>query len=470
MWRRKPTLISIVDERQITFLMTATAGHLERQASLPLDDLRADGPPAAAGPKWVRQATTALMVVPDYWIGNNFYEFQARKRSIITAFIERKLTLDHPTLVEAVNFYDYAMVQDADRRQMLYCIYLQEQVAYDLVQRLASSGITIHRITTPALIWQATLARHVDGFAERGIGLVHLTDGECFLYFYHLGQFLFSRHIQLPETDDDPSEIHNLLNYEINQSFYLYSQKSKRSVDTLYMRAKDPQAIGQLAELLGRKVHQAPSSSHGTALLDVADAFSGCRDFCLSDLKNHVRPAISYKPLHKEITWRPVQWAGILAGIVLLVLLVLETGYLHALHTHIQQRQSVMRASPSAQPPEHVLTELTQALDAITRELGRSSGSGVMMRTLLAMPTAVAMQKITLETLDGPRLTIEASVDADHPDAFKSVLHAFLNRLNQRFDLAHHPLREQDVRITLERQEANERQPLYRIHLSFPLT
>jgi hypothetical protein len=470
MIRRQPTIISIADEKQIAFLVTSRGGQSARQICLPLDNTLSDGRLIDAVPKWVRQATHQLMVVPDYWIGNKIFEFHARKRSIITAFIERKLLLEQPNLTQAADFYDYAMVRDQDRRQMLYCTYLQESMAYTLYRRLESLGISPHRISTPALIWQSSLSRYIDGFAEHGIGFVHLTQGDCFLYFYHMGQFLFSRHIQLPDTGDDPTEINNLLNYEINQSFYLYSQKSKQSVDTLYMLAQDPATAGQLSELLGREIRQIPPPSDTVALPDDGEAFAVCRDFSALDLKKHIHPSISYKPLRKELTWRPFQWAGMAVGVCLIVLLAVEAGFLHHRQVGIQQRQSMMLQSASTQEPDLVFQELNQIVNNISNELGRPSGSDVMMRTLLSMPAKVSLQKITFDTSDAARLTIDASVEATHPAAFKAILDDFLSQVNQRFNLDQRPLREKDIRIGLERKAHNEREPLYRIHFSFELT
>jgi hypothetical protein len=319
------------------------------------------------------------------------------------------------------------------------------------------------------LIWQSTLGRHADGFVERGIGFVHLTDGDCFLYFYHMGQFLFSRHIQLPDTGDDPTEIYNLLNYEINQSFYLYSQKSKRPVDTLYIQAKDPTTVGQLSELLGRDILEIPPSPAGAVLLDDGETFAVCQDFSILDLKSHNEPSISYKPLRKEITWRPVQLAGIAIGVLLVVLLAVEASFLHFRQAGMQQRQSVILQSASDQQPELIFQDLDQIVNKISDVFGRQSGSSVMMRTLLAMPTEVSLHKITLDTADIPRLILDASVDAKHPEAFKAILDEFLNRMNQGFNLEDRPLRERDIQIGLERNVHNERSPIYQIHFSLQL-
>ncbi len=470
MIRQKSTLISIADEKKIVFLSIGKDGGLERQSSLPMDALQREDAPADAVPKWVRQKTHSLFVIPDYWIANTSFEFKSRKRSIITAFIERKLKLDQPNLKDAGDFYDYAIVQDRDHRPMLFCTYLQEPSVYDLYRRFESFGMAPHRITSPALIWQAWLNRHVGDIAQRGIGFVHLMENDCFLYFYNLNQFLFSRHIQLPVNEDDPAEIYNLLTYEINQSFYLYSQKSKKSVETLFLLAHDPEACGKLSEILGRDLEEVPAPSGGSILPDDIDTFAVCRGFSTLDLKCHEHPSISYKPLRQELTWRPVQWAGAVIGIVLVLLLVAEAGYLALIGKDVLWQQAATKNAAPVQNPQQVLRELTQDLNDITAKLGQPSAGDVMARTLLAMPGAVLLDKINMDTSAVPRLTIDALVEADDPKAFKTILATFIRRLNQRFNLDKCPLREKDIRIKPVDDNKRKEQSLYRINFSFELS
>lgn len=470
MIRQKPSSICIASEKQVTFLMPSKDGGFKRHGNLPLETFVDGGEATDALPKAVRQAVNRLLVVPDYWVGNSFHEFPARKKSVITAFVERKLKLDQPTLTEADNFYSYAVVHDQDHRQLLYSTYLQEPVAYGLYRRMEALGITPPRMTTPALIWQAKLGEQIDGFSDRGIGFVHVTAGNCFLYFYYLGQFLFSRRIQIPDTGDDAGDVYNLLNYEINQSFYLYSQKTKSSVEALFVLAPDPEAAQQLSDLLGKEVKGLPQLLQDADLKDQTGNFpSACRGFSILDLTKHNQPAISYKPLQKELTWWPVQRTGIAVGLLLVVLLAFETGYLH-FRSNAVARRMVQIESTAAEPPELVLGELSLVLDEITGELARPSGSGTVLRTLLAMPAAVSLKKLSLDASATRYLKIEAIIDADHPEAFKAILTAFLDRINDRFNLVQRPLKENDVTIRLERKDGDERNPLYLIHFGFEIT
>ena len=311
MIRRQPSLITIATEATICFLTLSADGRFQTLARLPLEGFLEGSATAADLPKSVLQSVNRLLVVPDYWVGSRFDEFQARKKSVITAFIERKLRLEQPALTQAGDFYHYAIVQDQDHRQQLYTFYLQEEIAYRLYRRLETLGIGPLRITTPAQVWQAKLGDRADGFSGKGVGFIHLGEADCFLYFFFRGQFLFSRNIQIPDTAGDASQIYNLLNYEINQSFYLYSQKTKTAVDSLLMLAPDASAVDQLTELLGREVQGMPPLLPRTGIPDEAMAYPSCREFTALDLTRRGEHYLSYRPLKNELAWRPVQWAGI---------------------------------------------------------------------------------------------------------------------------------------------------------------
>ncbi|MBR9985321.1 MAG: hypothetical protein KFF68_05370, partial [Desulfosarcina sp.] len=146
-----------------------------------------------------------------------------------------------------------------------------------------------------------------------------------------------------------------------------------------------------------------------------------------------------------------------------------ESGGLY-LWSESVDRQMIELTSTAAEPPELALQDISQALDEITRELERPSGSGTLMRTLLAMPDGVSVGKISLDVSGTPILKVEAVVDADNPDAFKAVLAVFLNRLNQRFNLESNALREKDVTIQLDRSQGDGRKPVYQIHFEFELS
>lgn len=468
MTRRKSYLTTIAGEESISFLMLGRGGGSKTLASIPLETFIDAGPEAGDLPAEVLQSVNQLLVVPDYWVGNHFQEFQSRKKSVITTFIERKLQQDQPSLSDVSNFYNYAIVQREGQGQHLYTFYLHEIIAYQVYQQLKQLGLGPVRITTPALMWQASLTDIADGSSDQGVGFIHLVEADCFLYFYFMGQFLFSRHIQLQESDGDATDTYNLLNYEINQSFYLYSQKTKRSVEALYMLAADPSAADRLSELLGREVLGLPHPPLENVTLADASVLPSCRGFSAKDLQKPGDHYIYYKPFKNELAWLPVQWAGIAVGMLLAVLLTVEAGYLHVLSMG-GERQIHQLKSKSEEPPELVLEDISLSLDEITSDLARPSGSGTIMRTLLAMPEGVSVRKIALKVSESSRLTMDATITAEDPDAFKQTLTVFIDRLNRRFNLNPHALREKDVRIQLNRNQEDEKKPIYLINFGFEI-
>jgi len=469
MIRRQPSLISIADEKTIDFLTVSANGGHHLLASLPLADLLEGKDREAGLPKSVMLSVNQLLVVPDYWVGNRFDAFQARKHALIAGFIERKLKLEQPTLSDAGEFYTTTIVQTPGQPQQLYSCYLQETIAYQLYRRLEALGLPPHRITTPAFVWQAKLTGQVDGFAHQGCGLIHLGESDCHLYFFFLGQFLFSRHILFPVDDGDRSQIYNLLNYEINQSFHLYSQKAKRSVESLYLLSADSAAEGHLAGLLGRQIRKLPDSPPDALMADRGRDMTACRNFSPSDLRHRSVPALSHRPLQRALAWRPVQWAGLAVGLVLAVLLALQSGYLYHRSGLVGQQMRQLKAA-AAEQPEEVFTSLSQALDEIAGHLARPLGSGTVMRALPAMPQGMTLTRISLQATPIPQLKIDATVDVDHPERFKALLRLFLDQLNQRFDVKGQPVSEKDVDIYLERSYGDEKKPLYRISLGFEVS
>lgn len=464
MFSRKKKLVTIAGEETLSFVMCQDKGAATILASLPLADFL-EGTDAAAGlPKAVLQSVNTLLVIPDYWVGNRFDEFPSRKKSVVCAFIERKLRADHPGLTDGGDFYDYAVFTGQDRRLQLYTIYLQEAIAYQLYRRLEALDLSPPHMATPALLWQTRLADLTPDFARNGVGLIHRLGAECWLYFFFMGQFLFSRNIQL----QDDGQIENLLNYEINQSFYLYSQKTKRSVDHLYMLTPEPDERSRLSDLLGRQVNALPDPSSPPVFLADETLPPSCQAFAINDLNRPNTLGIAYKPLKKELYWRPVQWAGIAVGVMLIALLIVETGYLRS-WSAVADRQLAGLIAADTRSPELVLGEISQAVEEIARTLQRPTGSTAALQTLLAAPDAVSVNRIGLDASETPHLNVSARVHADDPDQLRVVLKAFLDRLNERFDLMAGKLLEKDVDISLERGEDDRMPPQYLINLGFEL-
>ena len=461
MLKRTTNIVCLADETRLDVFALSAGGLNNTLASLSVMDVVGDDPEAVALPAAVRRSVNRVLVVPDYWVGNRFYEFQSRKQSIAAAFVERKLKQDHPGIDEVDDYYHFEMLR-GDQESLIYTCYLQEAIAFRLYRRLVERGGGPGCITTPAMIWQARLASAIDRFDEGRIGFVHLDDQNAFLYFYSMGRFLFSRTIPLGGENDGGTDVFEVLNYEINQSFYLFSQKARHAVERLYLLASDPSAANRLSELLGQEVHRFPGADESSAAGIQGLAFPACRAFGSSDFLAKGLPSICHKPLARELAWRPVQMAGILVGAILLLLLTLESVWLWDWSTRLDEEVGTLR-SASVEPPEMVIDEFRHVLADITRDMGRPKGGATLMQAMLAGAGAVSIERLVLDTEGTSRLSVEATVAADDPATFRTVLQDFIAQLNQRLNLETRPLREQDVRITHRQERDTSRASAYQI-------
>ncbi len=462
-------MICVASEQGVRFAEIQGNGSQMEIASRSMDDFMSqDGGHADPLAKLANRAVNQLLVVPDYWIGSRADRFQARKKSVVEAFIERKLRSEQPALEKAPDFFSYAMATDPDGGSVLYTYFLQEPAAYGLYERMADLGINPVRITSPALLWQAKLKDLVDGFDGKGIGVIHLCETDCFLYLFFRGQYLFSRTIQLPNSTDDATQTYNLLNYEINQSFYHYSQKTKSAVETLYLLSSDGAAQSALAELLGREIRpltdpRSPEDGCVGGIMPVC-----CLPFSMDDLAMTDSLAISHKPLKRELHWRTVQWTGIAVGAVVAVLLFIETAFLVKWSDDADRQIQRLRMSGD-QPPAMVLDQTTSSIEEIRQSLQRPSGARSTMQALLALDDSVSMEKLSVDLSSTPRLTLDAVVHGDDPETFRAALQAFIRRLNRRFESKAPMLHEKDVEISLVRPEGVDDRPVYRIRIGLDL-
>ncbi len=468
MMKHKKQLISFADDQTLGFVLLHPHGGDDVLETYPIQDFLEDERLAIKQSDEMAKAIYHVLVVPDYWVGNRLDAFQSSKKSVIAAFIERKIGQNLSDLPHASDFYGYTLVHDSDQRSELYTCYLQEPIVYQLHRRLETLGIQPRRITTPAFLWHDRLSGIIDGFDQKGIGLLHQVGTKCFLYLFFRRQFLFSRTIQLSETGQGTDEAIQLLNYEINQSLYHYSQKTKSAVDELFFFGLDSQAAPRLSEALGKEVQELVGLSADDGL-ESAEIPASCRSFSADELA-HVDPlSITHKPLAQELFWKPVQWAGIAIGLLLVLLLSAESAILHAWTTATHQEIKEIN-SRSDQPPAMVFQETSMALGEIRQAFERPTAGNAMLQTLLAVPDGIIIDTIALDVSTATPLSIRADVHANGPDTFRTRLRSFLSGLNERLSPTGGTLNEKDVRITIDRSVGKTKHPVYRIEVNLGIS
>jgi len=130
---KKPNkLITIVDNGQLLFVQVDRRGKKKAVDSVKLADLLLENSDSDPVPFSTKNRINKLLIVPDYWFGNDIYKFQSTKKSLVDAFIERKLLAQFPQLSEIKHFFDSISYQRAKKERWLYAYFLQDSQFFEL--------------------------------------------------------------------------------------------------------------------------------------------------------------------------------------------------------------------------------------------------------------------------------------------------------------------------------------------------
>jgi len=55
-----------------------------------------------------------LLVIPDYWLTNEFYSISSKRDSVIEAFLNRRLPIDYPDIPDSKDFFEYFFYKKDD--------------------------------------------------------------------------------------------------------------------------------------------------------------------------------------------------------------------------------------------------------------------------------------------------------------------------------------------------------------------
>jgi hypothetical protein len=380
----------------------------------------------------------SLLVVPDHWVKHDFFLFKSQKESLIRPFIERKIKTAYPHLAAAEHFFSYGCRQNAMAGPGLRVFHLCEPKAFDLHAALARLNLTPRWITTPALLWEERLNRQMDGFAGQAALAIHLRPQEGFLYFYHQGDFLFSREVVLVDSADR----WDALLFEINQSIYLFSQKARSDLQSVYLIGADTAFQERLADFLGRPVQMMSASGPRPKLPRDLAALDG-----LLEPEGVPAPAdahcITHSVIRQRLKWRPVQWTGMLVAAILIVCFTAESQWLaQRLAGEVQARSQMRRQQPLS------LADHDAAVVALTDDLRRPSPAHAIFDVVSALPEGVSIHEFKMDP-DALRADLAATVRADTIDRFRQLLKALIENLNRRLQLSP-PLTVEDLVFNLE--------------------
>ncbi len=386
-------------------------------------------------PTVVRDRKNRLLMVPDYWIGQINLTLPSRKRSVVEPFVERKLVSEHPELPDIGLFFNYAFAMEPSESGNIYAFFLQEPLSYQLYQKLSILDMAPDDITMPAYVWEKKLKKKHPELVDSGSGLIQKLSSASYLYFYNAGQFLFSRSIQFSGSDPagEEKEALDALTYEINQSFYLFSQKEKAGLDHIFIHSSRKEDATDLSESLGREVHSLDIGDGGdVSIQEMTEMLGPCGVFTPSDLSPTGKyMSVAQRDHARERGWRPVQVAGVIVGILLFLLLVGEHFFLIKWS---KQGPSFKNTDIMAgQSSSEIIQQYNEGLDLILQETRRPSSWKTMMDLAGCLPLNIRIKNMTLLAGENPSLDLTCVVRAENMAEFKHSLSMLLENIGKTF-------------------------------------
>jgi len=417
-------------------------------------------------PKKLKHYDFPLLVVPDFWFGNLVYSLHSDNKSVIEAFIARKLKLEFPKEPVIQHLFSYKIVKKEKGKQDIIAVYLQEPKAGELCRRLAQHNFRPVRITAPALLWNKRLKRRIDSFEKMGVGLVFLFGREGFLLFYNKGNFVFSRTISLPESEGDNTTQFEVLSYETNQSAHHFSQRTKTELDKIFFVSSEQANIEQLSEMLGREVTLLDEDicanvSSEDLILQVGFA-AGFAPEELIPPQN--LPGVSDRTVVKEIEWKRIQFAGIIIGLAMLIIMGLEFGFLR----NIQKSESSSLLVGEIDPKQ-VIEQYNEALEVLLIDLERDDPMDLIGRLAASLPENIQVESIEIELEPTPFLSFGGIIKAYDSNDFSASLRGLVENVNINFKSSS-PLNMEDVEIEIRGKSPEEDYQDYRIFFRLDLT
>jgi hypothetical protein len=428
--REKHTVLMVVHDEELFWLSTDSADQGRCLWRLPLETVM-EGPIGTPPfPETIKGNNKFLCLVPDHWFGTESYPFKSNKPNLIEPFLIRKLSAGHPNQHAIGQFFNYKKAPANDGSDNLHVYYLNEAKAYRLNSALRKANLAPLGFTTPAFLWEEILNKASRDFGQAGSLLVHMDYHECRLCFYFNGSYQFSRNVVLP---GDAEKI-GAITYEINQSLYLFSQKTKSELKQIYLLASDPTSGEALGEALGRDLIDCatliPANQRDLVIPEVP-FLSG-----LLPKGQFARAASVFSVIHRRVRrqreWKPVQLTGIAVGLLLVLLLLGEAFILDAkqgtAEDERRQLQHQMRASAGM-----VLADYAQALEQVMQRIDRPSCGDVALLTMASLPVNARLKELDLALTPTPVIKVTALVDAQDTDQLRATLAQLITNLKTNF-------------------------------------
>jgi hypothetical protein len=465
MLAQKPNTIIAVHNEEVWWISDNAAARDRQWFRWPLDQLLADEDPDRQMPECLQGRTKSLCIFPDHWFGSESYPFKSKKPSLIEPFLERKLPTAYPGQQDIRNFFNYRHISKEGGNR-LSAVFLLEDKGYQLYNALQRLHHQPQRITSPAFVWEERLRRADSDFEGLGALLIHHTGNECQLFFYHQGEYLFSRNVILGDAADGI----DALVFEINQSLYMFSQKAKSELDRIYVVCNDAHCQARLSEALGREVVDLASF---TGQQTQGGDITGPEP--LNDLLQWIRThrkaaffSIIQRQMKRAMEWWPVQLTGIVLGLILLLGLVGENLFLRSLNNDANRGHRSLETSMVGHGHGMMLSEHAGALNHVLDMTGRKMLVDAVHHLPDGFPAPVRLKELDLDLASPPTLKLAAMVQARDARELTVLLSRVVTLIKGTFEnIQSFSLNDIDIRFDSpdQGQSANRYQIAFQLEL-----
>ena len=427
------TPVIVVHDDCLHIAVSDSKNHMNRLEKISLTDFLDDSGPAMKRPLDRGSYRKSLLVVPTFWFGNAAYTLPSKKQSHIQAYLDRKLTSEHPPLSEITDYYGYYLLTNDDQKAQIYSYYLQEPSAYAIYRKVMSLGMGTPHITTPAYLCAHAVHKRQNEFFKGGKGIIHLLTTTCYLYFFNNGNFIFERSVTLPESVVSGEEKLGVVTYEINQSLYFFSQETKSTVSAFYLLSTTGESASEISSQLDKTVYDLSDVAVNKSNIDIEKDMGPATAFLNDDLTPSARMlTILPKKIKIELTWKPVQLTGIICGIFLLAVLLAESVFIW------NQTTLIIDAAHSSESqyktPRDMIRDYGNALEYLIAEKNRHSASDIIVKIAHSMPDNMWAKKLSIDLEKQTHVSLESILHTGDENQLQPTLNAMIKGFNTNFE------------------------------------
>jgi hypothetical protein len=404
-------------------------------------------------PAKLRNYDFSLLIIPDFWFGNAKYPFHSHNKSVIRSFLARKLFSEFPGTPRIQDFFSYNISRNENGEHEISARFPQEPRFFDLYQVLADNDLRPLRISTPALLWNKRLKDRVNDFAGLRLGLINVSDNGCSLFFFYQGHLLFSRSIYLPEAQEDRSSQLEVIAYEMNQSIYHYSQRTKKNLERICFFSEEKMGVGHLTEALGREVEEL---SFKIRRRDVhydpeIDVYGDGVNFEPEEILDPMElPGVSDRSALNDVATTRMFISGILIGAVVFIMIGMEFLYL----THIKRNGTRTLKSMGSGWTQSI-QQYNDALDAVLNEEVQKDPMDLVEDLAGSLPENILVQSMDVSVDKSSVISLSGVIRTKGAEDLSRTLNEFLEKLNKNIQGAK-MLTPDDVDIEMNGQRTDD--------------